>query len=83
LRSGAKFVYYPTSLLLIASATTAFAALAVCTVVMLRNRDNTYGNFAQLVPLTVVGLLIAVSILLMMSGGRFWIERTFGLAAPA
>ena len=83
LRTGSKLVYYPASLLLIAAAVTAFATLAVCAIVMLRNRDNIYFRGAQLVPLAAVGVLIAVAILLAMSGSRFWLERAFNLAAPA
>lgn len=83
LRTGSTLVFYPASLALILAAVTAFAALAVCAVVMLRNQDNVYANFAQLAPLVAVGVLIAVAILFLMGGGRFWLERTFGLVAPA
>ncbi len=45
LRSGSSLVYYPVSMLLIASAITAFAALSTCAIVMLRNQDNRYDDF--------------------------------------
>jgi uncharacterized membrane protein len=82
LRTGATVAYYPASLILIASAISAFGALAVCSIVMLRNRDNTFVHVSQLQQLAAAGVLIAVTILLAMSGGRFWIERTFGLVSP-
>lgn len=83
LKTGSRFVYYPMSILLIAAAITAFATLAVCAIVMLRNRDNSISRFDEVVPLVAVGLIIAVTILLSLSGGRFWLEQTFQLAPPA
>jgi hypothetical protein len=83
LRTGSKLVFYPSSLLLIAAAVTAFATLAISSIVMLRNRDNSYVHVAQIAPLAAAGVLIAVAILLAMSGGRFWLERSFNLAAPS
>lgn len=83
LESGSRFVYYPASLLLIAAAITAIATLTLCSIVMLRNRDNAYIRFAQLAPLAVSSGLIATAILLAMSGGRFWLERTLNLVTPS
>jgi uncharacterized membrane protein len=81
LRTGSKLVYYPASLVLIAAAVTAIGTLAVCSVVMLRNRDNSYSGLPQIAPLAALGTLIAVGILLGMSGGRYWLEQTFNLVA--
>lgn len=83
LRSGSPAAYYLISLLLIAAAVTAFAALAVCASVMLRNRDNFYDRAGELSLTMMFGILVAVAILLFLSGGRFWLERTFGLAPVA
>lgn len=83
LRTGWKVVFYPASLGLIAAAVTAFATLAVCAIVMLRNRDNGYRQFDQLVPLATIGVLIAVALMLAISGGRFWMEDYFHLQPPA
>ena len=71
------------SLLLIASAITAFAALAVCAIVMLRNQDNRYDNFGQVTPLALVGIIVALGLLLALGGGRFWLEATLRLPSPA
>jgi uncharacterized membrane protein len=83
LRTGSRIVYYPGSVLLIVAAVVAFAALSICATVMLRNRDNSYASFREVVPVAALGVVVAVAILLALSGGRFWLERTFGLSAPA
>lgn len=83
LRTGSSLIFYPTSMALMGAALTAFSALAVCSIVMLRNRDNTYTSVAQLSSTLCLGIVIAAGILLLMSGGRFWLERAFGLGAPA
>ena len=83
LRSGSSLVYYPVSMLLIASAITAFAALSTCAIVMLRNQDNRYDNFGQVTPLAAVGVVIAVALLLALGGGRFWLEAALHLPSPS
>lgn len=70
------------SMLLIASAILAFAALTVCTIVMLRNQDNRYANFGQIAPLGAIGILVALGILLALGGGRFWLEAALHLPTP-
>ncbi len=83
LRSDSQLVFYPFSLLLIASAITAFAALTVCAIVMLRNQDNRYDNFGQIAPLAAIGILVALGLLLALGGGRFWLEAALHLPSPA
>ena len=83
LRSDSKFFYYPVSLLLIGSAITAFAALTVCAVVMARNHDNHYGRFGQIAPLVSIGIVVAIALLLVLAGGRFWLESALHLPSPA
>lgn len=83
LRSGSLVVFYPVSLLLIGAALTAFATLAVCASVMLRNRDNTYIRVGQISLVVTVGIAAAAIVLLGMAAGRFWLESYFHLVAPA
>lgn len=83
LESGARIVYYPVSLMLIASAILAFATLAACAIVMLRNQDNRYVSYQQLAPVSMAGIFVALIVLLVLGGGRFWLESTLGLAAAS
>jgi uncharacterized membrane protein len=79
--SGSPLVYFPYSMLLMASAVIAFTTLVLCTVLMLRNRENEYERFAQVRPLTAVSIVIAIAIILAIGGGRFWLEAAAGAAA--
>jgi uncharacterized membrane protein len=83
LESGSSLVYYPVSLLLIAAAVLAFATLAACAIVMLRNQDNKYATFQQFAPVAVAGIFIALLVLFVLGGGRFWLESALGLPATS
>ncbi len=72
--TGSDLIFYPYSLLLMASAVIAFTTLVLVTALMLMNRENQFERFEQLRGLAVVSMLIAIGIILAIGGGRFWLE---------
>jgi hypothetical protein len=72
--TGSDLIFYPYSLLLMASAVAAFTTLVLVTVLMLMNRENRFERFEQLRGLAVVSMLIAIGVILAIGGGRFWLE---------
>jgi uncharacterized membrane protein len=72
--TGSDLVFYPFSLLLMASAVVAFTTLVLVTTLMLLNRENRYERFDQLRSLTAISVAIAIVLILAIGGGRFWLE---------
>jgi uncharacterized membrane protein len=72
--TGSDLVFYPFSLVLMASAVVAFTTLVLVTSLMLFNRENRYESFSQLRKLTAVSIVVAIAIILAIGGGRFWLE---------
>jgi uncharacterized membrane protein len=72
--TGSSVVYYPYTLFLMLSAIVAFSTLALCTVVMLRNKENVYDRIGQLTPLATLAMFAAIGVLLALAGARFWFE---------
>lgn len=79
--TGASAIYYPLSLLLMASAVLAFTALVLVTMLMLRNRENQADRFAQLRGLTAISMVVAILVILAIGGGRFWLETVMHVPA--
>jgi uncharacterized membrane protein len=72
--TGSDLIFYPFSLLLMASAVIAFTTLVLVTTLMLLNRENRYERFEQLRSLTAISIVIALALILAIAGGRFWLE---------
>ncbi len=72
--TGLDAVFFPYSMILMASAVLAFTTLVLVTMVMLMNRENAYERFEQLRGLTAISIVIAIFIILAIGGGRFWLE---------
>lgn len=81
LQADSATVYFLLSGVLMVSAVLAFSTLALCTSVMLRNRENEYERFSQVRPLAALSVLIAIGLILAIGGGRFWLEAATGVAA--
>jgi uncharacterized membrane protein len=79
--TGSDAIFYPYSLLLMASAVVAFTTLVLVTTLMLLNRENRYERFDQLRMLTAISVVIAIALILAIGGGRFWLEAV--TLAPA
>ena len=72
--TGAGWVYYSFSLILMASAVVAFATLVLVTVLMLLNRENRFERFDQLRGTVALSVLVAIVLILAIGGARFWLE---------
>lgn len=72
--TGSDLIFYPYSLLLMASAVLAFTTLVLVTTLMLLNRENRYERFDQLRSLTAISVTVAIVLILAIGGGRFWLE---------
>jgi uncharacterized membrane protein len=73
-QSGSSLVYVPYAIFVMVSAIVAFSTLVLCTLVMLRNRDNCYERFPQVIPSASVSIVVAIIVLLALAGARFWLE---------
>lgn len=74
-------VYFLYSVLLMASAVIAFTTLVLCSTLMLANRENGFDRFSQILPLTAFSMVVAIGLILMLSGGRFWLESAIGVVS--
>lgn len=77
--SGVGLLYAPLTLLLVIAAVAAVWALTLTGLLLLRLTDRSYDTLAQAQPTALAALALALAIVAAMAGGRFWVERTFGI----
>ena len=74
-RSGAGWLYGPVSLSLLVAATAVVTALMLVIVVLFRRREGTFLTVAQLQLPAALAIILAVTVMVGIAGGRFLLEH--------
>lgn len=77
--SGAKVLQAPVSVFLVIAATVAVSAIVLATGVLIAGRDRAYRDAGDLQVAGAAALVGGVAVMLAIAGGRFWLERTYGI----
>ena len=73
-------LYSPVAIGLVLAAASAVGMIVLDAVVLASGRDRQFGGMRDAQPAAAGSLLLAVLLMGAMAAGRFWLERTFGLA---
>jgi uncharacterized membrane protein len=79
--SGARVLFVPVSLFLVAAAAAAIGLICLSTIVLGLGRDRTFNGMSDLQVPAAMALVAAIAVMALIAGGRFWLERSLGLAA--
>jgi uncharacterized membrane protein len=75
---GPGFLFAPVVIFLLLAAVIALTSIMLATVVLFKRTDCTFNRAADLQASAFVALVLAVSIMLVFSGGRFLLEHSIG-----
>jgi uncharacterized membrane protein len=77
--SGLGGLYVPIATLLLLAATAVVGGLMLVVVVLIRRADRSFETPAQVQGSATLALLLALVVMALLSGGRFWLEATVGV----
>lgn len=77
--SGAGSLYAPLAVMLIVAATVVVSAMILVVVLLLRRKDQSFEGMADLQGWLAAALVLGVSVMALLAGGRFLLERGLGL----
>jgi uncharacterized membrane protein len=79
LLSGAGWLWAPAAVFLVAAAAAVVGLIVLDGFVLASGRDRSYRGLTDLELPAAVALVAGVAVMAMIAGGRFWLERTYGL----
>jgi len=77
--SGIGLLHAPVSLFLVVAATVAVSAIVLATGLLISGRDRTFRSRDDVGAPAALALLGGVAVMLAIAGGRFWLERAYGI----